>query len=118
MTTRWYLPDCYLPELSTVHASHESLCVLNDADAEAVLVIEAYFADREATVSGPIRIGPRSCHHLRSADPAQFGGLQIPVGVPYGIVVRSEDEIHLQYSRLDTTAPAYALMTAIPVPRP
>ena len=115
MSRRWYLPDCYLPDVSTLHTSHESLCVLNDADTEAVLVIEAYFADRDALVSDPIRIGPKSCHHLRSADPAQFGGLRIPVAVPYGIVVRSADEIHLQYSRLDTTAAAYALMTAIPV---
>lgn len=114
MTVRWYLPDCYLPEQSTVHESHESLCVLNAGDADAVLVVTAYWADRPADVSGPVLVPAGSCHHLRTADPDQLGGLRIPPGVPYGLVVESDTEVHLQYSRLDTTQPAYALMTAIP----
>lgn len=110
----WVIADAMIPERSSGgHRSHESLCLLNLGDDEASVVVEAFFADREPVASAPIVIGAARSAHVRTDEPEALGGLRIPHGVPYGLVVRSEAELHLQYSRLDTTQPAYALMTAI-----
>lgn len=112
---RWYVPDAFIPsESSGVAASHESVCVLNDGDRPASLCVTAYFADREPLTSLPITVAPRRDVHLRTDDPAQLGGLELRRGVPYALRIESDEEVQVQYSRLDTTGGGYTLMTAIP----
>jgi hypothetical protein len=113
--TTWHIPDCYIPVDSTGGVeSHESVCVLNDGDQDALLVFEAFFADREPLRSEPVRIPADRCLHLRTSEPEAVGGLALERGVPYGLRITSDRPVHLQYSRLDTTQPAYALMTVMP----
>ena len=115
-TNMWVVPDAMIPALSTAgHTSHESICVLNASPLDARVIVEAYFADRNPAISSPIAVPAGRSAHLRTDSPDAVGGLEIPRGVPYGLVVRSEDQVHVQYSRLDTTQPAYALMTVLPV---
>lgn len=110
----WVIPDAMTPAHSTEPVqSHESLCVLS-GEKPVNLVLQAYFEDRDPDVSRPIRIEARRAVHLRLDDPERIGGLQIPVGVPYGLVALADGELWLQYSRLDTTQAAYTLMTTIP----
>lgn len=114
-TRRWYIPDAYIPPASTPPAvSHESICVVNDSDHPAELVITAYFSDREPQRSAPVVLGARRAEHLRTSDPAAVGGLELAADVPYALVISSQAPLHLQYSRLDSTQAAYTLMTAIP----
>ncbi|WP_283134639.1 sensory rhodopsin transducer [Rhizohabitans arisaemae] len=113
--TRWSVPDAMIPAESTGGlTSHESVCVLNPGDADASLVFTAYYADAEPEVSDPVRLPARRSAHLRTDDPGAIGGLTIPTGVPYALVVEADRPIDVQYSRLDTTQAAYALMTVIP----
>lgn len=113
-TRRWYVPDAYIPPVSTApEVSHESICVLNDGDPAVEFTVTAYFADREPERSRPIAIGGRRAVHLRTDRPDQLGGLQLERGVPYGIVIESPADLQVQYSRLDTTQAAYSLMTAL-----
>ena len=114
---RWYVPDAYIPPVTTgPEPSHESICVLNATDSPAEFVITAYFADRDPERSEPITLPARRDVHLRTSRPDQVGGLQLQPGVPYGLVIESDADLHLQYSRLDTTQAAYTLMTAMPIP--
>jgi len=116
--SRWYVPDAYIPPRSTPpEVSHESICVLNDTDEDATLTITVYFADREPVTSAPIVLEARRAKHLRTSVPDQVGGLELHPDVPYGIVVESAADLKIQYSRLDTTQPAYTLMTALLSPR-
>ncbi|MDR1768873.1 MAG: hypothetical protein LBR32_10720 [Propionibacteriaceae bacterium] len=111
---RWHVPDCYIPPRSSGgQPSHESICVLNDSSQDAHLTLTAYFADREPERSAPVLVPARRDLHLRTAIPEQVGGLRLQPDVPYGIVVESEADLKVQYSRLDTTQPAYTLMTAL-----
>ncbi len=111
----WYIPDAFIPEVSTPpETSHESICVLNDAAEDAEIRITAFFADQEPTHSDPIVVPQNRDLHLRTDRPEMLGGLDIPRGVPYGIRVESNVPVQLQYSRLDTTQAAYSLMTALP----
>jgi hypothetical protein len=112
---RWVIPDAMTPARSTApEVSHESLCVLNDAPTDAELVVEVFFEDREPRASGVISIPAERSLHLRLDEPARIGGLEIPRGVPYGIVVSASAPLALQYSRLDTTQAAYSLMSIVP----
>lgn len=111
----WTVPDAFIPPASTgAETSHESLCVLNMTDRVTELVLEAYFEDRAFMRSQPIAVSARTCLHLRTDDPSRVGGLSIPAGVPYGLVIRGDAAMRVQYSRLDTTQSAYALMSVIP----
>ncbi len=117
MTRRWYVPDAYIPPVSTgPEPSHESICVLNASQEPAEFVITAYFADRDPERSRPITLPAQRDVHLRTSRPDQVGGLQLEPGVPYGLMIESEADLQLQYSRLDTTQAAYTLMTAMPIP--
>ncbi|HEY3407199.1 MAG TPA: sensory rhodopsin transducer [Propionicimonas sp.] len=111
---RWYVPDAYIPPASTApETSHESICVLNDNDEPAVFTVTAYFADRGPQRSSELSIEGNRAVHLRTDLPAAVGGLQLERGVPYGLVIESAAQLHVQYSRLDTTQAAYTLMTAL-----
>lgn len=114
ITRRWFVPDAFIPLRSTApEMSHESICVLHRGTEAATLTITAYFADREPERSGPITVPGRRGLHLRTDDPDVVGGLRIERGIPYALEIESETDLQIQYSRLDTTQPAYALMTAL-----
>ena len=110
---RWFVPDAYIPPASTApEVSHESVCVLNRRAEAATIMFTAYFADREPEHSLPVTIPGRRALHLRTDLPDAIGGLHIERGVPYALEIESDADLQLQYSRLDTTQPAYSLMTA------
>jgi len=111
---RWFVPDAYIPPNSTApELSHESICVLNRGAEAATFIITAYFADHDPEQSLPILIAGRRAIHLRTDVSDAIGGLRIERGVPYGLEVESDADLQIQYSRLDTTQPAYSLMTAL-----
>ena len=112
MTYRWTVPDGYIPRSDTGgHAGHESVCVLNATMVEARLTFTAYFADREPLVGAPVIVGARRARHLRTSISPDIG-LELPPEVPYALEILSDVAVDLQYSRLDTTQPAYTLMTS------
>ena len=112
---RWYIADAMTPAHSTApETSHESLCLLNDSRADASVVLTAFFEHAEPETSAKFIVPAKRSVHLRLDDPARIGGLRIPVGVPYGLVVDADARLALQYSRLDTAQSAYALMSVVP----
>ena len=114
---RWFVPDAYIPPRSTGdEVSHESVCVLNRTTEPAVFTLTAYFADREPQESAPVTIPARRALHLRTDDPLAVGGLRLERGVPYALEITGDPGLQFQYSRLDTTQPAYSLMTAALLP--
>lgn len=111
---RWSVPDADIPPSSTApELSHESICVLNRCAQAATFMITAYFADLDPEQSLPITIPGRRALHLRTDVPEAIGGLRIERGVPYALEIESDADLQIQYSRLDTTQPAYSLMTAL-----
>lgn len=90
------------------------MCLLNTSDRPALLAFTFYFAGREPEGPNEILVGPRRCNHIRTDDPGLFGGFAVPRDTPYGIRLESDVPVSVQYSWLDVTQPAYALMTTIP----
>jgi hypothetical protein len=113
---RWFIPDCYIPEVSTGDLeSHESICLLNVSYEAAQVEITLYFEDREPIEKVPVSLSGRRTLHVRTSSLSK-DGVSIPKGVPYAAEVASDIPIIVQYSRLDSTQPANALMTAIGFP--
>lgn len=113
---RWYIPDGYIPpESSGTLTSHESICVLNVNEEAAHLEITVFFEDRSPIEKIEVTVPGRRTYHIRTSS-LERAGEKIPVGVPYALEVASDIPVIVQYSRLDATQPANALMTTVAFP--
>ena len=114
----WVIPEGYIPPFSTGGtrelSSHETACLLNTGDADAQVEITLFFADREPV--GPYRVSvpARRVLHLR------FNDLESPQRVPpntdYASVIRSDQPIVVQHTRLDSRQAELALMSTMAYP--
>ena len=116
--TVWYIPDMYWPETSngTDYVSHESICVLNTEEENAQISLTLYYEDQEPI--GPVMcqcLGKRT-HHIRMDRILLTEERHIPRGVPYAAVLTSSVPVVVQYTRVDTTQPELALMSAMAFP--
>lgn len=113
----WAIPEGYIPGRSSGPddmQSHETVCVLNTGDRDAVVEITAYFADREP--AGPYRVevpARRTLHQwlneLRDPEP-------IPVDTDYAMVVRADVPVVVQHTRLDSRQAENALLSTVAFP--
>ncbi|TFE24846.1 sensory rhodopsin transducer [Cohnella luojiensis] len=112
----WYIPDGYIPEVSSGElTSHESICVLNTSSEGALIKITIFFEDRDPMEDIMVVVSARRTKHIRTSS-LHLEGMPIPVGVPYAIEVRSDVPIIVQYSRLDSTQAENALMSVMAFP--
>jgi len=110
----WFIPDGYYPEQSSGELiSHEAVCVLNPGPEDAVIEITLYFEDRPKRDGFVANCPAERTHHIRMDRLKDRDGKGVPQGVPYAMMVKSNTEIIVQYSRMDTSQAAMALMTAI-----
>jgi len=113
----WYVPDGFYPPVSNgVYPSHEAICVLNPGTQDAEIEITLYFEEK-AKIGGfkTICKGERT-HHVRMDRLKNTDGEGIPAGVPYAMMIRSDVDVIVQYSRMDTTQAEMALMTTMGYP--
>ncbi|GAA1114753.1 sensory rhodopsin transducer [Nocardiopsis metallicus] len=80
--------------------SHDLLCVLNAADQTANLELTVYHTDRDPVGPYPIRVEARRVRHVRMNDLIEPEA--VPLGVPYGCVLRSDVAVVAQMLRQDT----------------
>lgn len=114
----WMIPEGYIPEYSTgpepEMTSHETACVLNAGDEDAVVEITVYFADREPVGPYRVEVPARRTKHLRFN---QLGDPEpVPRGTDYASVIRSNQPVVVQHTRLDSRQPANALLTTMAFP--
>lgn len=99
----WLIPDAYLATPADDDENmknHEAICVINVTPDDAHLKLDFYFEDRDPVEGVEVTVPAKRCPHLRLDKPEQIGGYQIPFDVPYGVRVRSDVPIVVQYSRL------------------
>ena len=107
----WYIPDAFYPVKSNgEYPSHESICVLNTGDTDANIEITLYFEDSERLEGFNAICRAQRTHHIRMDRIVSIDGKSVPRGVPYAVVVSSDTDIIVQYSRIDTTQAEMALM--------
>jgi hypothetical protein len=115
---QWAIAEGYVPAWSHGPApemeSHETACLLNAGDEDAQVEITLFFADREPVGPYRVTVPARRTLHLRFndlTDPAP-----VPRGTPYASVIRSDQPIVVQHTRLDTRQADNALATTVAFP--
>ena len=113
----WFIPDGYYPSTSSgKQKSHDAVCVLNPGNQDANITITLYFEDREKQGGFHAFCGAEKTHHIRMDKLLDKKGNHVPMDVPYAMMVESDTEIIVQYSRMDTTQAEMALMTTMAYP--
>ena len=112
----WYIPDAYNPSSGQGEAweSHDCVSILNVGELDANIRLAFYFEDRKPEENIALIVPAKHCKHVQMNRPELLGGYFVPRDEPYAIMVESNVNIIVQYSRLDVTQPNLALMTAIP----
>lgn len=114
---RWVIPDGFLPaESHGAQVSHESVCVLNLGSATATVRLTFFWEDEPPRRARPERVEAERTRHIRLDRITDEEGIPVPRGVPYALLVESDVPVIIQHTRLDTTQPALALMTAMAYP--
>lgn len=116
MRKKWYIPDMYWPSDTNgpCYVSHESICALNTSSKDCWIRITLYYEDKD-----PVKLGKYCCKanrtlHIRMDEAKSRKGEPIATGVPYAAVVLCDnDKTVIQYTRVDTSQPALALMTTM-----
>ncbi len=113
----WLIPDCFLNSVSlNEQVSHEAVCVINTTDIDADIKLTLFYEDRDKIEGFGSQCKAGRTHHIRLDRIVSQSGEKIQRDVPYAILVESNTEIVVQYSRLDTSAVEMALMTTIAYP--
>ncbi|MFZ4616747.1 MAG: sensory rhodopsin transducer [Rectinemataceae bacterium] len=101
----WYFPDGYLPEKTGPGPmeAHEALMLFNTQAKAVNTRLDVYFSDRPAVKGIRVLVPAESIKTLRLDHPEDLAGLVIPPLTQYGIRVRSDSKIVVQFGRLDTT---------------
>jgi hypothetical protein len=114
----WVIADGYIPPHSNgpepAMTSHDSACILNAGDQDALVQLFLYFTNREPAGPYTLRVPARRAHHQR------FNDLQdpepMPIDTDYCCVIRSDQPIVVQHTRLDSRQAANTLMSTIAYP--
>ncbi len=111
----WIIPDMYWPEITSGehYVSHESICVLNTGSEDCAINITLYFEDAEPMPLQSVLCAARRTHHIRMDKILDLKGKHIPQGVPYAATVACSIPVSVQYTRVDTTQSANAIMTTM-----
>ncbi|NWG17641.1 MAG: hypothetical protein HXY41_13525 [Chloroflexi bacterium] len=115
----WFIPDGYLVTpigTDRTYKNHEAICIINTATQDAHLLLDLYFADRPPQKDIAITIPAERCYHVRLDNPDELGGFVIPFDTPYGVRIRSDVPIIVQYSRMYHTTHNISLMTTMAHP--
>ena len=112
---RWAIAEGYIPSESAFSdralISHETACILNAGDREALIEITILFADREPVGPYKVTVGPRRTLHLR------FNDLKDPKPVPrdtdYASIFESDVPIIVQHTRLNSRRAELALLSTM-----
>jgi len=112
----WLIPDAFYNSQSIGQVSHEAVCVLNTSDVDAVITMTLYFEDRDKMEGFVATCPAERTHHIRMDKLHAKCGAPVPMDVPYAILVESNVEVVIQYSRLDTSQAEMALMTTVAYP--
>jgi len=114
----WFIPDGYYSSISNgkLFKSHEAICVLNAGKKDANISITLYFEDRDCMTGFKAVCKAERTNHIRMDNIKNEKGESVPMDVPYAMMVESDTEIIVQYSRMDTSQAEMALMSTIAYP--
>lgn len=114
----WAIPGGRVPERSTgpepESTSYDMVCLLNIGDEDANVSMWAYYEHREPVGPYLLTVGARRVRHVRIND--LIDPEAVPLETEYGLVIRSDVPVVVQFWRQDTErGKAVATAAAIPL---
>jgi len=111
---KWYIPDCYWNSKSNgASVSHEAVCVLNTNSVAAAIEMTLYFESREKLGGFSVVVPPERTLHIRLDKLVNRDKVPIPQDTPYAMVIDCEQNITLQYTRVDSSQAELAIATTM-----
>ena len=110
----WIIPDCELPhEGEGILKGHESVIIVNDSDADANIKVTIYFDDKDCYEGINWTVGAKRVRCFRMNKPEDMSGFVVPYETQYAMKVESDQNIVLQYGRLDNRQTNLAYYTTL-----
>ncbi|MDR1533293.1 MAG: hypothetical protein LBS62_14120 [Clostridiales bacterium] len=107
---RWFYPDTFMPDTSD-GVSHEAICFLNPSDRDAHIAFTAYYEDKEPAGGFEAVCRARRTNHIRLDTLVNPEGVKLPVNTPYALIAESDIPVFCEYTRVDASVPARAMIT-------
>lgn len=111
----WVIAEGYIPSYGTgkkpEFTSHETACILNTSNQNAVIELTIFFSDKDPVGPYKVTVEAQRTKHLR------FNDLKdpepVPLGTDYSCVIESSVPVVVQHTRLDSRQAENALLTTI-----
>lgn len=116
----WAFPDAFLPAEGHLYKTssqgdqfgHESLCIINYDTKPVIITIDFLFEDQDPIENYTFTMNGKRSLHLR-LDNLEVQSKKLPREKPYSIILKSNNKVVAQLSRLDTTSEHNAFMTTM-----
>lgn len=109
-----FIPDCYWPSSANgSYVSHEAVCVLNLHKEEVFVNLTLYFEDKEKLGGYSVKIPGERTKHIRLDQLKNVDGIPVPKDTPYALLIECDQDVAIQYTRVDTTQPELAIATTL-----
>ena len=110
----WIIPDCELPEEGEgVLKGHESVIIVNDNDTPANIKVTLYFDNRDAYENITWTVEPMRVRCFRMNNTSDMCGFVVPFETQYAMKLVSDNNIVVQYGRLDNRQVNLAYYTTL-----
>jgi len=110
----WKIPDGYWKTASNgAYESHEAICLLNTTDADAGVEMTLYFEDRPKMGGFHVLVGAERTVHVRMDKIKNKDGLSVPANIPYAVLLESDVELSVQYTRVDSSQEALTIASTL-----
>jgi len=117
----WLIPDGYVAsstpdEKKSRWYSHEAICALNISDRDAEFFVDIYFIDSEPIMGQKFVVGAKRTSRVILGEGYHIPGAQslsIPTDTAFSVRVRSQADLAIQYTRVDTRSAKNALMSTL-----
>lgn len=116
--TTWVIPGGRIPVHGTGHepefTSRDELWLLNTGDEDAQLKMTFYYGDQDPIGPYPLDVAAKRVRCARVND--LIRPQAVPLDVPYGVVIESDQPVVVEVARYDTRQAELAMSWAMAFP--
>ena len=116
----WLIPDGFVPSVPEEKTpelfGHEALCIVNTNNKDITITVDVYFLDRDPLRDISFTIPAERSTRIYLGDKDVYGNalnIKVPSNTPYSLRISSENELALQFTRVDTRSENLALMSVV-----
>lgn len=110
----WIIPDCELPqEGEGILKGHESVIIVNDNESPANIKVTLYFTDKDCVDNINWVVESKRVRCLRMNNIEDMSGFSVPYDTQYAMKIESDQNIVVQYGRLDNRQTNLAYYTTL-----